>query len=427
MRRSSILAAGLLCFSLLSPLVPAEEVKTAEKSWKDMIKLGVEDRFRYEYKSNFDFDSSRDDKGDLFFNRLRANCRIGFTDKAELFVEGMDSRVSANDIKKPAQADEFDLYQGYLDFQDILDLPLEIKIGRQEMKYGKGRLISSSTWANRLTSFDAGILRFKKNGFYADAFYGQIVQYDEIRFNNSSKDLSIKGIYCGYQAEKDAPQYEAYYINNINVASSNDVHRHTTGARTVLPVGMGWTADLEGCYQFGEEGPKDVSAYALHADASRTFEDAAWKPKVAIEYNYASGDKNSKDNKINTFVPVYQTTHDPYGLMDFFKWQNMQEFACRITLQPVKKFKVIPEAHCFFLANTDDYWYTSSGSKLRTPINGNADSYAGTELSLVLKYEPRDYIALETGYAHFIAGSYLNDTGAGDDADWAYASVTAKF
>ncbi|MDD4869885.1 MAG: porin [Kiritimatiellae bacterium] len=425
-QRSIVVSAGL-CFALITIGLSAAENKPGDKSWADKIKFSVEDRVRYEYKYDFDFDNNKDDHGDLLFNRLRLNCKIDFNEKNTFFVEGLDGRVYAHDITKPTQTDQFDLHQVYLNFQDLMSLPFDVKVGRQEMKYGKGRLIAAPTWANKITAFDGGILRFKKAGFYSDLFYGQYVPYEEAKFNHSSDDVSIKGIYCGYQESKDTAQYEAYYINNINVAGSNDVKRNTFGARMLVPLFMGLVSDLEGGYQFGDEGPKDVSAYALHADVSRVFADIVWKPKLTVEYNYASGDEDSTDGKINTFVPIYQTTHDPYGVMDFFRWQNMQELGCLLTLEPQKKLKVIQETHCFFLAETSDYWYASSGSKVKSTINSSAGSYTGTEISLVAKYDLAEYLKLEGGYAHFFTGSYLNDVGTDDDADWVYAQVVVKF
>ena len=427
MRQYSRVVSVMCCFMSITISLSAAENKQAEKSWTDKLSFGVENRVRYEYKSDFDFDNSKDDNGDMLYNRFRLNCKIDFNEKNTFFIEGLDARVTAHDLARPAQTDQFDLHQAYLNFLDLMSLPLDIKVGRQEMKYGKGRLIAAPAWANKITAFDGGVLRFKRAGFYSDLFYGQCVPYEESRFNHSSSDVSIKGVYCGYQENKDTTQCEAYFINNINFAGSNDVKRNTFGTHLLVPLVMGLVSDLEGCYQFGDEGPKDVSAYALHADISRVFADIVWKPKLTVEYNYASGDEDSRDTKINTFVPLYQTIHDPYGVMDFFRWQNMQELACSLMLAPQRKVKIISEVHCFFLADTSDYWYTSSCGKVRSPIDDSANSYAGTETSLVAKFDLLDYVKLESGYAHFFAGSYLGDTGTSDDADWVYAQVSVKF
>ena len=42
-------------------------------------------------------------------------------------------------------------------------------------------------------------------------------------------------------------------------------------------------------------------------------------------------------------------------------------------------------------------------------------------------YKPIKQLALQAGYSHFFAGSYLKDTGANDDADFGYVQATIEF
>ncbi|MCX5715935.1 MAG: alginate export family protein, partial [Candidatus Omnitrophica bacterium] len=99
---------------------------------------GGEERFRIEFRNNFDFNKDADDKGYLAFQRLRINSKLTYKKTLTLFVEGMDLREFCDGIKKTGQADEFDLNQAYLEYKNSL---ARIKIGRQELSYGDERII----------------------------------------------------------------------------------------------------------------------------------------------------------------------------------------------------------------------------------------------------------------------------------------------
>ena len=88
-------------------------------------------------------------------------------------MEGLDAQTGGYQIKANAtQVDDFDLHQVYVNLHNILGSDFDIKAGRQEMKYGKGRLIAASTWANRIRALDGGIIHYQHEGLWGDLLYG---------------------------------------------------------------------------------------------------------------------------------------------------------------------------------------------------------------------------------------------------------------
>jgi hypothetical protein len=91
----------------------------------------------------------------------------------------------------------------------------------------------------------------------------------------------------------------------------------------------------------------------------------------------------------------------------------------------------------FWLADTHDFAYPESGSAR----NGNGygrnpefDSFAGSELDLVVTYQPASWLDLQLGYGHFFVGDYLRQSvesvlanGNATDADWFYLSAKCSF
>lgn len=397
------------------------------------VTAGWEERFRYEFKKDVDLNASAKDNGGLFFHRLRLNAKAVLGDAAEIFIEGLDAQTGAHQIKATAnQTDDFDLHQAYLNILNVAGSDIDIKLGRQELKYGKSRLIDAPTWANRIRAFDAGVVHYDHNGFYGDILYGQDVKYDDDKFNASRNEEMLAGTYFGYQQDKSAPQAEGYFLSLIDIKGANDIHRYTVGARLQANVPAGAVVDIEMPFQFGETGTttagtKTIQAYAFHADVSKSFEKCPWKPKLAVGYDEASGDKDPNDSVNNTFVPLYQSTHAPYGLMDLFRWQNMRNPEVSLAFSPTGKLKVTPQADFFWLQSKFDNWYNSSGGNVRAKTSGERGYYVGSEVSLRAAYEVNKNIKLESGYAHFFTGGYVKDSGADDDADWFYTQVVAKY
>jgi len=114
------------------------------------FKLTGEERFRAEYKKDFDFNQSRKDNGSQFYHRFRLGGATSLMDeylksKVDIFIEGLDAQTGSHQIKAAAnQVDDFDLHQAYVNVHNILGSDFDIKAGRQELKYGKGRLIAAA-------------------------------------------------------------------------------------------------------------------------------------------------------------------------------------------------------------------------------------------------------------------------------------------
>lgn len=57
--------------------------------------------------------------------------------------------------------------------------------------------------------------------------------------------------------------------------------------------------------------------------------------------------------------------------------------------------------------------------------NGSGSRYVGNELSLILDWKISRHVNVRASYARFFAGSFLKDTGPGEDQD--YYSVFVKY
>ena len=54
-------------------------------------------------------------------------------------------------------------------------------------------------------------------------------------------------------------------------------------------------------------------------------------------------------------------------------------------------------------------------------------NYAGSEIDFILTWDATKHLQFQGGFSHFFAGTYLKDTGAHDDANFAYLQATVTF
>jgi hypothetical protein len=190
----------------------------------------------------------------------------------------------------------------------------------------------------------------------------------------------------------------------------------------------------------------DHLALAAHAAGGHTWTQAWGEPRLGLEYNYASGDRDPADDQHGTFDNLYPTNHKFYGYMDFVAWQNIHNLRLTGSLKPLKGLTLTLDYHAFWLADTADAFYQVNGTP-RGRVNGaqtgiaanpvgyganpGYDAYVGSEVDLVATYVIRRLGNLQVGYGHFFTGSYVDRSLAGSsgstDADYVYAQVTLTF
>ncbi len=435
-----------------------------------VLTLDLEQRFRFEARSNNrDFDDRLNDDNDDSW--LLSRSRIGIAMRPaswlKFYAQGQDTREWNSErpnipgVRGTEGGDSFDLRLAYVELGDLKSFPLSLTLGRQALSYGDRRLLADSQWANFGRTFDAAKLRWQPaKGWTLDAFAGRPVQIKEDTFNDSDSADNLIGLYLttealGFQTtdlyalhrDKADDQPDLDPVNKLDArgAGSGPAQRTTTiGTRwKSTPGALGnWDYTAEFAYQFGDvwtgnrsTAKLDHRAFATHTNVGYTFADAQWKPRLALEYNYATGDKNPGDGRSQSFQNLFASNHEKYGFIDEFSWRNLHNARLSLSAKPVKNVDVTLDYHAFWLAEPTDYWFRANGtSTLRTKTPAGRDvrtvgasNFAGHEVDLTVKWKATDHLTVETGYSHFFAGSYLKDTGPGDDADFAYVQATIAF
>ena len=359
---------------------------------------------------------------------------------------------------------------------------LSVKAGRQYIVFGNHSLFGHFDWANTGFSHDGVMLQYSTKQF--ESYFGY-VRTSEGDLAQGSATGSGAGNTVGglagqqgatadanmiifYNQIKSVPGFliEPYYFLYSNGAPSSAVAaqtlgtpksqnqtRHTVGNRIEMRKGN-FDATNELTYQFGAMGgtntgnnansaaagnQKDlhISAWATRNWIGYTHYQSSWKPRLAFNFDYASGDGRANCTlgsgtgckTANTFENMFPTNHIHMGYMDVQAWKNMMSPSVNFQARPTKDDHIEIWATSLNLANKADNWYRGSQGVYVFSKVGNTKSHIGDELDIAYTHMFMDgKLAFQAAWGHLFAGGYIQQNlNTSSNQDWAYAQLWMNF
>lgn len=393
--------------------------EASQTVWPDKIKVGGEFRFRLESQFNYDFDTTIPDTDTFVLLRTRVYLDLNPIKQVQLFAMFQDSETIDQDTALIKTPDRRQLYQAFVLLKFPEAFGFRMKLGRQELIYGDQRLIGNNNWNNLGRSFDGGVLRLENEFFWLDLF--------GTRIKPTNIEFQFGGIY-GHLKKFPGGELEPYvlYLHSDNGGLNQGVlSLVTVGTRMAAKFKKDFDYGFEGAYQTGGSGGNFVSAFATHGRFGYTFP-VKFKPRLGIEYNFASGDADPSTGTVTTFNNLFPTNHDKYGYMDLFSWKNLHDLRAGFSAAPVSFMKASLDYHAFFLPEPANGQFLVNGAQGRAG-SPTAGHFAGQELDFLLKFEPIKYFDGWIGYSVFFPGAFFSDTGGSDIAQFFYVQLTARY
>ncbi len=403
------------------------------------VKVGGEFRYRFELRHDFGFnDTPKNDTVNLF--RTRLNMELTLDPYLRLFVEGQDSEsVAQRPINESTNfVNLLDVYQLYAAFKSpIEEVPVEVRVGRQEFFYGDERFISFSkdAWSNVDPLIDAVRVIYKPaQWLQADVFYGQPVVVRRSKPDPSNHSDNFYGLYTtlGPFHDHTLDAFLFYrYNQNKNLVGENpgdlgQLKEYTAGNRFKGKHGN-IDYEIEYAVQSGSRAHNNIQAFAWYNDLGYTFATIPGTPRIDIEYNHGSGDSNSHDGKFGTFDNLYPSNHRYYGFIDFVSLKNIHDVKLGSQIKPNSKLKLTADYHWFFLDTNKDAWYNGSGTGTLRAASAGASKTLGQELDLLAKWQMTKEFTLWIGYSYFRSGPFVKDSGAHENPSLFYVQSQVKF
>jgi hypothetical protein len=402
---------------------------------------------------------------DYVLNQTRLWADADVNEHLRVFIQLQDARTFGAEGTTVGYANSYsenailDLHQGYFDLKKLFDMPLTVRVGRQEIIWGDHRVLGNFVWSNVGRVFDGGRFMWDTDTIHAEAFAMKVDEDGYLLNGQTSGESDGSGssdenIYAAQLAfkklvpsallelmyicksDQDDSTTNATLVGTANTGAAGDpINIHDFGARIDGKVPNLEAIDytIESHVQVGNYGTQDQEAWAFAGKAGYTLKNVAWTPRIGFEYDYASGDSDATDGEHETFDNLYPTNHwaGIYGFADLVSWQNMHDFRGQVKVSPTKKMTAQVDYHYFMLAEEGDGWYLANATlaSATRPSGGydTRDDELAQEVDLTVSYDLYKNVKILAGYSYFAAGDWIENNIGDTDTNWAYLQTTVTF
>ncbi len=319
--------------------------------------------------------------------------------------------------------DQLDLLEGFIELRSsAFDQGLRgpqalIRIGRQQLDIGSGRLVSSragpiTQGANVLLGFDGARFIGRRNGWRLDVFAARPNETRDGVFNDGWLDR--QGIWGAYLARggppgAPVPGFDIYYIGTTRpnapfFSGVADETRHSVGVRTYRQ-NTPFAYDLEAIYQFGRFGARNISAWAITGEATYTFSDVPWTPQPGIRVAADSG--GGRSGALKTFyVPFPRGAY--FGNLSAIGPANTMGIEGALALHPTPSVTVTAGSFFFWRTSRDDGVYGLAGFPLLPPTN--RERFIGYQPVAQVSWQVNPHVVLNAAFETFRRGDFVKAT-----------------
>lgn len=410
-------------------------------SGDSFLTIGAEAREWYEGFRNFLWGVGPQDGNGYLLQRLTAYGDFHVNRRVRFFAQ-LTSNIEAGRNGGPRPViDESKLWfqQAFADIAltkeaDGKENSLTLRLGRQELLFGSGRLVDPREGPNVRLAFDGISLKWKKAPWDVSAFATKPVLNGTGFFDAApASGVTFWGIYAVRPLPKTkGGNIDLYYLGldrNLGVfdKGAGRVLRHTIGTRFWGKRG-GLDYNSEAALQLGTFRDGGLRAWANFHDTGYTFRSARFRPRVAATLAVASGDNGNPRSALGTFSPLFPTGfYYGQGSISLNGPSNIIQVDPYIRLQITKSLSVIVDNDFFWRTSLRDGVY-GLPTNLLVPSNNNRKRYVGTQTSVGGDWRVNRHLSVNFAYDHFFAGPFLrNAIPRRRSVDYAAAWITYKF
>jgi hypothetical protein len=194
-----------------------------------------------------------------------------------------------------------------------------------------------------------------------------------------------------------------------------DEVRHSLGLRVSgKPASFDYNGEL--VYQLGSFGAGAISAWTVASDVGYTFASIVLRPRLGLQLNATSGDRDPGDPSLQTFNPLFpQASY--FSDANLIGPLNHIDVHPVITVRPLDSFSIALHYDAFWRQSVGDGAYRSSGALIASGATSQ-ERHLGSELSVRVAWQVDRHALLVTSYSHFFAGPFLREARLGADLDF---------
>ena len=414
--------------------------------------LGAEVRYFYEAFNNEGFGQIPGATSYLE-QRYVLHADIQPNANARLFVSLQSSLIGGRPggPRPTVDEDTFDVLEGFAEYHSaaldraLLGPNLAVRLGRQQLDFGAGRLVSSreglyGEGPNVLQPFD-GVRAIERQGpWRLDLFAARPVQNNVGALDDGpAPGLALWGAYLtrGGAPGAPVPGLDLYYFGTTRpnaaffgggfdadhkptILTATE-HRHIAGVR-FSKSGAPSDYDAEAFYQFGTFGARNIAAWGIAAQGGHTVQSWPWSPRFGLRAGINSG--GSDPTTLQTsYVPYPRGVY--FGNLSALGPENTGGVEPAIDLHPTPAFTATASAFFFWRQNANDGIYALAGYPLIPPLNGQ--HYVGYQRAFTANWQANPHLSLNAAYETFALGDFLSAVPGTRAIDYIGAWTTFRF
>jgi len=378
------------------------------------LSLGGELRVTYERFGNQSFGLTPPDPDGYFLQRYLLHSDLRAGSRVRVWTE-FNSGLENGRFGGPRPVideDKLDLHQAFVDVAVAATSPSAavLRVGRQEIALGAGRMYALREGPNVPLSFD-GVRAIAHAGTWRlDGWAARPVDNTAGVFDDGSHhSFDVWGVY-GSRVITLSPHsvgLDVYYLGlardraHFDQGTANET-RHTFGAR-VWHQGA-WAYDAEAMFQVGRFGSGDIRAWRSVIEGSHLVADAVWLPRLGLVLDVASGDKNPADPNLQTFNALFQSgTYS--GRAQLLGPSNSIRFEPSVTFGPARHMLVSAGWGFYWRQSAYDALYSISGQVI-VPSNGVTDRYEGSRPTVQIDWQVTRHLSAHVNYIYAFNGRF---------------------
>jgi hypothetical protein len=364
----------------------------------------LEARVRGEYRH----DLPDDDRG-----LLTERARIG----ADAARGPVEARVVLQDVRTwdltagqpyilgPAFGPVTGVYEAFGEAHTDSVHPSFVRVGRQAVTWGEGRLLGVADWSPAGRTLDAVRGRLVVGDGAFELLAASLSDPAQLGLSTYGELLGARGEWAFdpllqvevYALVRYAQQNPDQSLEKTVLGSTYTAALRVHGARD------GWRYGVEGAYQVGRvhDLDEDRAAWAAAGHVAYELEHVLLTPALRLGAAYASGDDGG--STYHQFDPLLPDVHVWHGAMDAFTWSNEIEGNARASIVPWTDAAAYVEYRYARLAQAGGAWRTDYLTTVgQAPANTQEE--LGHEVDAWLTWRPWVPVELSAGYSVLVLG-----------------------
>jgi Alginate export len=302
---------------------------------------------------------------------------------------------------------------------------INLRVGRQELEYGSGRLIDIREGPNVRLSFDGFMVKSKFDQWSIDGF-AMRPDLDKPGFfdNAPNHQVGFWGVYVT-RSLPNRTTLELYYLGldrkeaTFQRGTAQEV-RHSLGGRISRPIATerpGWDFDDEALWQFGTFGSDDIQAWTVATETGYRIPTIPLKPRFSVKADISSGD-HPNSNTLGTFNPLFPKG-DYFGVLATTGPGpiNFIDVHPHVETTLPHDVSVSFDWIVQWRESLDDGVYSVPGFLIRA-ADGSRARFVGHRPGTQIRWQVNRHLWFQGDYGIFYAGRFLKETQPGRNLNY---------